>query len=85
MVMVTEDTEGFIRYEWADFDSSGVEDLSVVTVGLNHYINSKIKLTADVGFGLDAVNMGSSGVGWRSDAGDDDGQIAFRSQLQLLF
>lgn len=85
---VTDDVELFGRYEWSDFDVDGVEDLSVITVGVNKYWDKhNIKWTTDLGYGLDTVSspFSASGVGWRSDAGDEDGQIVFRTQLQLLF
>lgn len=87
-VFLTEDLELFGRYEWSDFDVDGVEDLSVITVGVNKYWQKHgLKWTTDVGFGLDEVSapFSSSGVGWRTDPTDEDGQIVIRSQLQLLF
>lgn len=85
-VFLTEDFELFGRYEWSDFDIDGVEDLSVITVGVNKYWNKHgLKWTTDVGFGLDEVAVSAEGVGWRFDPSDEDGQIVIRSQLQLLF
>jgi len=87
-IFLTDECELFARYEFGDFDVDTVEDLSVVTVGVNKYWNKhNLKWTTDVGLGLDAVNSpwSSSGVGWRADTGDEDGQIVVRSQLQLLF
>ncbi|MFG0252612.1 MAG: porin [Phycisphaerales bacterium JB038] len=87
-VYVAEDWELFGRYEWGDLDTSGVEDLSVVTVGFNHYIHGhNAKWTTDVGFGLDEISSpwSSSGAGWRSDASGEDGQIVARTQFQLLY
>jgi hypothetical protein len=84
----TDSCELFARYEWYDFDASSVEDLSVITVGVNKYWNKHaLKWTTDVGFGLDQVNpvFAQSGVGWRGDVADEDGQIVIRSQVQLLF
>ena len=65
-----------------------VEDLSVITVGVNKYWNKHaLKWTTDVGFGLNQVDpvFAASGAGWRGDVADEDGQIVFRSQLQLMF
>lgn len=87
-IFITDDWELFGRYEFGDFDVIGVEDLSVVTVGVNKYWNKhNLKWTTDVGIGLDAVNAvwASSGADWRADNGTEDGQIVIRSQLQLLF
>jgi hypothetical protein len=77
--------EGFVRYEWGDFDSPGIEDLSLITVGVNAYYNANVKMTADVGFGLDQVSAGSDITGWQADGGTDDGQVVIRTQLQLTF
>lgn len=87
-LFLNDEWELFGRLEWSDFDTTGVEDLTVATIGVNKYIDKhNLKWTTDVGYGIDAVNspFSSSGVGWRADAGDEDGQIVFRSQLQLLF
>jgi hypothetical protein len=84
---VNEKNELFLRYEYGDSDADSAEDLSVITVGLNHYFNKNVKWTTDVGFGLDEVDgaWDKTGVGWREDGTDEDGQFVFRTQLQLLF
>ncbi len=85
---IVDDWELFGRYEWYDFDAPGVEDLSVVTVGVNKYFaKHALKWTTDLGYGINRVDptFGSTGVGWRGDAAEADGQVVFRSQLQLLF
>lgn len=87
-VFLTEDWEIFGRYEWYDYDATSVEDLNTITVGVNRYWKKhNLKWTTDLGFGLDEVNpvFSSSGAGWRGDPADEDGQVVFRSQLQLLF
>jgi hypothetical protein len=84
----TEDLEGFARYEWADADIAGIEDLSVITIGVNKYFaKHNLKWQNDVGFGLDEVAgiWSTSSAGWRTDPADDDGQVVIRSQMQLLF
>ncbi len=76
------------RYEWSDFDSPGVADLSVVTVGVVRYYNGNLlRWTTDVGVGLNPVDpaFASPRLGWRADAPGEDGQVVVRSQLQLLF
>lgn len=80
--------EPFVRYEWADADIAGVEELSVVTVGVNYYIKKhKAKATLDVVYGLDEIDTAfdQSGAGVLADGADEDGQIVVRGQLQLLF
>ncbi len=90
---VTEQTELFARYEWADPDISGIEDISILTLGFNHYFSGhNAKWTTDVGIGIDAVNAGvgvngspANITGFRRDIGNNDGQVVVRTQLQILF
>ena len=84
----TEDIEGFARYEFGDADSDSIEDLSIITVGVNKYwAKHSLKWQNDVGFGLDEVASfwATSSTGWLTDNSGDEGQIVFRSQFQLLF
>jgi len=92
----TEDLELVSRYEWGDFDLSGVEDLSVLTVGFNRYFaKHRLKWQTDVAYSFNAMNRVSIGgnkfgwpvefQGWRPDAAGSDGQVVVRSQLQMLF
>lgn len=83
----TEDLEVVARYEWADDDSSA-DELSIITAGCNYYIRKhNLKWSTDIGFGLNEVTstFSSAGGGWRTDSAGQDGQIVFRSQLQLYF
>jgi hypothetical protein len=78
--------EVFGRFEWADFD--GVKDLSILTGGVNYYFaDHNAKLTADIGYSFNELEVLGSGVdnrtGWRGDS--DKGQIVVRTQLQLAF
>ena len=93
---VTEDWEIFGRYEWADHDVSTLDDISVVTLGATYYMASGlggVKWTTDVGVGFDSVPafaaVGTFGdqdiTGFRADDPGEDGQVVFRSQLQLTF
>ena len=95
---ITEEWELYGQYEWADLDITGLEELSVVTVGVTRYwAKHNLKWQTDVGFALNEINSvtnpvtGSSvsfandGAGWRTDSADNDGQIVIRSQLQLVF
>lgn len=84
----TDDWEGFVRYEYGDYDTAGVEDLSLVTVGVNRYwAKHNLKWSTDLGYGLNEVASpwSSGSAGWQHDALDQDGQIVFRTQMQLLF
>lgn len=87
-VYLDDQTELFGRYEIGDLDHPMYQDLSVITVGVNRYIHGHgLKVTADVGFGLEEVAMpfASSGVGWRADPMGQDGQIVGRLQTQFTF
>jgi hypothetical protein len=83
---LTDAWEVFGRYEMTDFDSSGIEDLSAITLGVNYYFaGHNAKWTTDIGFGLDPVTTAADITAWRPDIGDEDGQIVFRTQWQILF
>ncbi len=61
----TEKWEAFGRYEWGGADGEAA-DLSILTVGINRYVRRHdLKLTADVGYGLNEVGRfwSSSGAG----------------------
>ncbi|MCH8150875.1 MAG: hypothetical protein IH830_00695 [Planctomycetes bacterium] len=88
--------ELFGRYEWSDFDTVGVEDLSIFTVGVNRYFaGHNAKWTTDISFGLDEIDadltalgpVGATGAitGFRADNPGEDGQVVIRSQVQILF
>jgi len=81
--------EPFVRYEWADADTAGVEELGLVTAGVNYYIKKhKAKATLDLVYGLDEVEGAfspSSGAGIFTDTAGEDGQVVVRGQVQLLF
>jgi hypothetical protein len=98
---LNETWELYGRYEAADWDVSGVEDLGILTIGVNKYIaGHNAKWSTDIGFGIDGVDgamgvrgLGAGGVsrvtGWQTDGakagGTEDGQILLRTQLQILF
>lgn len=80
--------EAFARFEYSDFDTVDVEDLNLVTIGVNRYwAKHNLKWTTDIGFALDEISSpySSSGAGWRTDAADEDSQVVIRSQFQLFF
>jgi hypothetical protein len=93
--MVADDLEIFGRFEWGDTDdlfSADSEDLMIFTLGVTKFFNGHdLKWTSDIGFAFDEVDpfwtlSGDADLaGWRSDLADEDGQIVFRTQLQLLF
>jgi hypothetical protein len=85
---LNDDWELFGRYEWADEDTEGVDDLSVATIGFNRYIHGhNVKWTTDLSYGFNEVSstFAGDGVGFRADAPGKDGQLVLRTQLQLVF
>ena len=89
--------EIFSRYEYANWTSSNATPLSggpqfqsgplsIVTVGLNWYIDGQdLKWTTDVGTTVGSAVGGSyvdTAAGWR---GSGEGEMVFRSRLQLIF
>jgi hypothetical protein len=85
----TEKLEGYARLEYGWVSSNfSFPDLWVITLGGNYYFDGQdIKLSADVGFGLNQVSSAwdSNIAGWRLDSPGAEPQIVFRTQLQLLF
>jgi hypothetical protein len=81
----TEDLEGFARFEWNDYDIDGVDELMLLTLGVNSYYNENVKSTLDFGYAFDQASTVNTITGWRSDTADEDGQFVVRAQLQLLF
>jgi phosphate-selective porin OprO/OprP len=87
-VFITEDIEGFARFEWGDDDMLGNDELAILTIGATRYFSKhQLKWTTDIGFAFDEIEStwASSGAGWQTDASGMDGQIVVRSQFQLLF
>jgi hypothetical protein len=84
---LNESWELFGRYEWADLDIQGINDVSLLTVGFNKYFSKQsLKWTTDFGYGFDSLDTSAGErVGWQQDAPDEDGQFVFRTQLQLYF
>lgn len=85
---VTEQLELIGRFEWGESDVAGEHDLMVVTLGTNYFIKGhKLKVTADVGYAINPVSAtwSSTGLGWRTDAPGQDGQIVGRVQIHLLY
>lgn len=84
----------FGRYDYID-DDTAADELHALTVGVNYHFNANVKFTTDIVFTLSgdnptaagAINGGesSSGLGLQGTYTDDDEQIAWRAQLQLLF
>jgi hypothetical protein len=85
-MLVPDTFEIFGRYEYGDPDQTGVEDLSLVTVGANWYISKHAaKFTVDMGFSLEDFSnyWAEAGAGWLDGFNEDE--YVFRGQFQLLF
>ncbi len=87
-VYVSAQWELLARYQWADVDVAGVPELSVVSAGVNWYLDGqRLRWATDLGWGINAVGVpfASVGAGWRADAPGRDGQVVLRSQVQMIF
>ncbi|MEE9131421.1 MAG: porin [Phycisphaerales bacterium] len=85
-VALSDDWEAFARYEFSDFDVTGIEDLSLITFGVTRYFaGHNAKWTTDVGIGLEEVLLAPAITGLRTDAPGEDSQVVIRSQIQLVF
>jgi hypothetical protein len=85
-VYLTDTWEIFGRFEWADPDVAGVDELSIVTGGINWYFSHhNAKWTTDIGWGINPVLAPSTITGFRTDLGDNEDQVVIRTQWQLYF
>jgi hypothetical protein len=87
------------RYEYADLDFSGVEDLNIFSIGVNKYFaGHNAKWTTELGYAFDPIlgNDVAAGsidgdtgafplAGWRIDPDDEDGQVTIKTQFQIVF
>jgi len=81
------------RYEFADFDISGIDDISIISIGANKYFaDHHAKWTTEIGVSLNEI-IGVDAVagtafplaGWRADPSGEDGQITIKTQIQIVF
>ncbi len=86
---LTDDMELFGRYAYANADTTGVENtkLNVVTAGLNYFVSSNVKLTADFVWSFNdlGTDFGSATTTGLQPAQNVGNQYAIRTQLQLTF
>lgn len=84
---INESWELFARAEYEDYDAEDVDELAIVTAGVNKYFSGhNAKWTTDIGYGFNGVLGPANITGWRSDVTDEtDGQVVFRTQWQLYF
>jgi hypothetical protein len=87
---ITPRVEVFTRWEygWWDIDTVNFPDLNLSTFGVNYYIDGHdLKWTTDLGWGWGRVgnNWDADIAGYRPDIIEDEPQVVFRTQFQLLF
>lgn len=87
---INEDTELFARYETADADTVGVDDLEIITAGFNKYFHGQnVKWSSDIGYSYNTIGApwttNTASTNWQADAANEDGQMLIRTQLQLMF
>lgn len=99
--IVPDKLDVFGRFEWIDHDHFNeivgtpgvvalpgglVDDVTVYTIGANWYMHRHdAKLTVDVIWAPDGLRRGESGGGTVTSNAGNDGQIAVRAQMQVLF
>ncbi len=55
-VFLSDDVQAFSRYQWADSQFSGDDDLSLVQLGMNYYIHGQnVKWTTDIGYSFNQL------------------------------
>ena len=96
-MFLSDDMQAYARYEWANSQYAGDDDMSIVQVGVNYYLHGQnVKWTTDIGYSFNELpatyftmvqggltSVGSGLTGWTQDGGD--GQWLIRSQVQLAF
>ncbi|MHC5114824.1 MAG: hypothetical protein ACYTGP_10405, partial [Planctomycetota bacterium] len=97
---LSETMEVYVRYQWNDYDLpapavgfQNADDLSVITAGLNVYYNDNVKLSTEVGFGLNEIWSSNPLTSLRPDGAANqaaavpyqDGQFVWRTQFQFTF
>tara|TARA_Y100001937_G_scaffold12455_1_gene15817 strand:- start:727 stop:1866 length:1140 start_codon:yes stop_codon:yes gene_type:complete len=82
--MCTEDLQGFLAYEFGELEGA-TENLSVLTVGANYFINDHVKWTTDFGYAMNGIDAGwdLGTTGWNASA--SEGEYLVRTQLQIQF
>lgn len=83
---LAESWELYGRFEWENYDIGDVDDLVVLTLGVNKYFSGHNAVwSTDIGWGFNEVLNPASITGWRPDNVNEDNQLVFRTQWQLLF
>ncbi len=76
--------QGYVAYEYGRLDGAD-DDLSVVTVGANYFLNDNVKWTTDLGYSMNGIGAGwdVADTGWSNTSGD--GEYLVRTQVQIQF
>ena len=76
--------QGYVQYEYGTTEAAG-NDLSVITVGANYWLNDNVKWTTDFGYAFDGIGAGwnVADTGWNNSV--DSGEYLVRTQIQLQF
>ena len=76
--------QGYLAYEYGELEGAA-DNLSVVTVGANYFINDNVKWTTDVGYALNGIGAGwdTGTTGWNTSS--DSGEYLVRTQIQVSF
>lgn len=79
---VSERIQPFVQYEHGQIQE---QDLSVVTVGVNQFFTSNVRLTTSVGYSFDNISKewGSGRSGWVP--AENDEQVLVNAQLSFAF
>ncbi len=83
---INETWEAYGRFEWADLATAGLQDTSILTVGVVKYFQDhRAKWTTDLGIAFSEVRLAPPITGFQTDGSGEDGQIVIRTQLQIAF
>lgn len=95
-MVIPDELQPYIRWEWLDSDVDGNDNLQAVTLGMNYFLDKhNAKLTTDLVIVYDGevpesnpfgANPFSSGLGLNDPGSDFDScLVVWRTQFQLLF
>jgi len=79
-----DDLQAYVQYEYGTTEAAG-NDLSVVTIGANYWLNDNVKWTTDIGYAFDGIGAGwnVADTGWNNSV--DSGEYLVRTQIQVEF
>ncbi len=79
-----DDLQAYVQYEYGTTEAAG-NDLSVITIGANYWLNDNVKWTTDFGYAFDGIGAGwnVADTGWNNSV--DSGEYLVRTQIQVEF